>query len=77
MTVEELIGQEQWVRVEVAEGRAYTYRSYLEPPLAPGEKVRLPGNVVRADPFVGAVLRILNGPDPGYAGPYKMILGRA
>jgi hypothetical protein len=65
-----------WVRCEVGEGRAYTYVSFEDPPLGPGEAVVLPGNVVQRDPFEGRVLRLLDGPDASYQGPYKAVKGR-
>lgn len=65
-----------YVRVEVTEGRAYTYLAYEDPPLRPGEWVLLPGNEVHSDSFAGKVLRVLDGPDKGYDGPYKAVLGR-
>jgi hypothetical protein len=65
-----------WVRCEVSEGRAYTYVSFEDPALDRGEAVRLPGNVVQPDPFEGRVLRLLDGPDASYAGPYKAVMGR-
>lgn len=67
---------QQWLRVEVSEGRAYTYQSFEVHPLARGDRVRIPGNVVKG-PSVGTVLRVVDGPDAGYAGPYKAILGPA
>lgn len=66
----------QWVRVEVSEGRAYTYVSYVAPALEKGEWVRLPGNVVQTEDFAGRVIRVLKAPEGGYAGPYKAVLGR-
>lgn len=66
----------QWVRVEIAEGKAYTYKAFEVPSLESGEFVRLPGNRVHATPFIGKVLRTIDGPDEGYAGPYKAVLGR-
>lgn len=66
----------QWVRVEVAEGRAYTYVHFGETPLERGEWVRLPGNAVQAEDFAGRVIRTLDGPGKDYAGPYKAVLGR-
>jgi hypothetical protein len=47
----------QWVRVEVEEGRAYTYAHFGDEPLERGEWVRLPGNAVRQTEFAGKVLR--------------------
>ena len=68
----------QYVRVEVAPGKAYTYGWYdeIEEPLEPGEMVMLPGNALHAEPFPGRVLRSL-GDDPGYDGPIKDIIRRA
>lgn len=65
-----------YVRVEVVEGRAYTYQSFQDPPLTPGEWVVLPGNEVHHETFAGKVLRVLDGPDKNYDGPYKQVLGR-
>jgi hypothetical protein len=65
-----------WVRCEVGEGRAYTYVSFEEVALERGEEVVLPGNVVQRDPFKGRVLRLLDGPDASYAGPYKAVMRR-
>lgn len=65
-----------YVRVEVAEGRAYTYVARENPPLEVGEWVRLPGNEVHVSTFAGRVIRLLDGPDPHYDGPYKVVLGR-
>ena len=47
----------RWVRVEVREGKAYTYLSYEEPPLEQGEWVRTPANQVQSEPFAGKVPR--------------------
>ena len=66
----------QYVRVEVVEGKTYTYKAYEEPPLEKGEWVRMPGNQVQTEPFAGKVIRALDGPDERYAGPYKAVLGR-
>jgi hypothetical protein len=67
----------RWYRVEVREGKAYTYVSYEEPPLESGEWVRVPGNVVQTEPFAGKVIRPLpDGPGDDYAGPYKALMGR-
>lgn len=67
----------QYVRVEVAPGRAYTYGwlDEIHEPLEPGEMVTLPGNALHAEPFEGRVLRSL-GEDPGYDGEIKDVLGR-
>jgi hypothetical protein len=65
----------QWVRVEVREGKAYTYASFEEPPLERGEAVVLPGNVVKSQ-FTGHVLRTVPDPAADYPGPYKAVLGR-
>jgi hypothetical protein len=69
----------QWVRVEVREGKAYTYMAFEDPPLEPGETVVLPSNQVREGAFQGKVLRLLDGPDThhGYQGPYKAVVRRA
>lgn len=67
----------QYVRVEVAEGRAYTYTwdDEAEPALEPGERVMLPSSVVQDRPFEGKVLRVV--PDAGdYKGPLKSVLSR-
>ena len=66
----------QYVRVEVTEGRAYTYQAFEDPPLAKGEVVLLPGNQVQSRPFTGTVLRLMDGPDDNYSGPYKAVVGR-
>jgi hypothetical protein len=66
----------QYVRVEVDEGRAYTYTADLTPPLERGEWVTLPGNEVHASAFAGRVIRLLDGPDKHYSGPYKAVIGR-
>jgi hypothetical protein len=67
----------QWVRVEVYEGKAYTYMAFEEPPLERGEAVVLPGNIVQSGWFTGTVLRLLDGPSADYDGPYKAVVGRA
>lgn len=66
----------QFVRVEVEEGRAYTYKwdDSLEPPLEPGEPVLLPGNMVHAEPFIGWVLRSMK--EPGWDGEIKSVISR-
>ena len=66
----------QFVRVEVSEGRAYTYKwdDALEPPLEKGEAVRLPSNMVQDKEFTGTVLRTLAEPD--FQGPIKSVVGR-
>ena len=69
----------QWVRAEVAEGKAYTYAAFEEPRLSKGEMVILPGNSVQANPFVGKVIRLLHPEDVhngGYAGPFKAVVRR-
>jgi hypothetical protein len=53
----------QYVRVEVSEGRAYTYRWEGEEPLKAGDRVALPGNIVQGRTFSGTVLREIDGPD--------------
>lgn len=71
----------QHVRVEVEEGRAYTYTwdDSLEPPLEPGEAVVLPGNIVHGREFEGRVVRTMTAEqvaaDP-YQGEYKAVLRR-
>jgi hypothetical protein len=68
----------QWVRVEVDEGRAYTYASFEEPPLERGEAVRLPGNVVKSA-FTGTVLRDVHPEriaQDDFRGPYKAVVAR-
>jgi len=66
----------QYVRVEVDEGKTYTYVWEQGPPLEPGEWVRLPRNEVKGKSFPGKVIRVLDGPDPSYVGEYKGVLGR-
>lgn len=66
----------QYVRVEVAEGKAYTYEWHGDPPLEAGEWVTLPSNQMRKDSFAGKVLRVLDGPDPHYSGEYKAVIER-
>ena len=68
----------QHVRVEVAEGRAYTYTwdDEAQPPLEPGEAVLLPSSIVQNRPFRGIVLRVVDGPG-NYKGPLKSVLCRA
>src|SRR5690349_13322908 len=56
----------QWVRVEVYEGKAYTYAAFEFPELERGEAVVLPGNAVQRGTFEGRVLRTV--PDPGADG---------
>lgn len=63
----------QYVRVEVAEGRAYTYK-WDGDPLKPGEVVMLPSSIVQNRPFEGKVLRVLDEPD--FQGPIKSVLSR-
>jgi hypothetical protein len=65
----------QWVRVEVTEGRAYTYMAFEEPPLERGEAVRLPGNSVQRSSFSGTVLRQTE-PPTDYRGPFKAVIAR-
>lgn len=67
----------QYVRVELAEGRVYTYGwdDDLEPALERGEWVILPGNVVHKKPFPGRVNRSL-GDDPQYDGQIQNVIGR-
>jgi len=68
----------QYIKVEVSEGRAYTYTwdDVAEPPLEPGEAVLLPANEVRGSTFRGTVLRVV--PDAGsYRGPLKAVVARA
>ena len=68
----------QYVRCEVDEGKAYTYTwDDIVFALAPGDRVMLPGNEVQPAPFEGRVIRLLDGPDKNYDGPYKSVLGRA
>lgn len=68
----------QWVRVEVDEGRAYTYASFEDPPfLERYEVVLLPGNAVHGGTFRGYVLRTVTDPEADYPGPYRAIIGRA
>jgi len=64
----------QYVKVEIDEGKAYTYTWDGEDALQVGDWVFCPGNVVRAEEFVGKVIRLLDGPDPHYKGPYKAVL---
>jgi hypothetical protein len=65
----------QYVRVELDEGRAYTY-IWDGPPLEKGEWVSLPSNEVRDKTFAGKVIRVLDGPDPSYDGEYKSVVDR-
>lgn len=67
----------RWVRVEVTEGKAYTYVDFEDEPLAPGDLVTLPGNVVQGGRFKGRVLRVLPEASHDYPGPYKAVLGLA
>jgi hypothetical protein len=64
----------QYVRVEVSEGRAYTYRWEGDPPLRRGERVMLPSNMVKDRTFEGTVIREIPGPD--WDGPIKGVLRR-
>jgi hypothetical protein len=65
----------QYVKVELSEGRAYTYLwDDLLFALEPGDAVMLPASVVHNSTFSGTVLRVLDGPDPHYDGPYKAVL---
>ena len=67
----------QYVRVEVDEGRAYTYTwdDEVNPPLKPGEIVVLPSNIVQDRAFTGRVIRLMPEPDTDF--PLKAILRRA
>lgn len=65
----------QYVRVEVDEGRAYTYESDLEPPLVRGDIVVLPSNIVRDREFTGRVIRVMEQSDTDY--PLKKVVRRA
>ena len=65
----------QYARVEVAEGRAYTYTFDGEPALTPGEIVVLPSNMVKDQQFTGRVLRLMD--EPGTEIPLKAIVRRA
>jgi hypothetical protein len=70
----------QYVRVEVEEGRAYTYTWDGDRPLGRGDRVVLPGNIVHDREFEGTVLRTLTDEqvaDDGYKGEYKGVLRRA
>jgi hypothetical protein len=66
----------QYVRVEVSEGRAYTYKwdDEAEQPLLPNERVLLPSNMVQDKTFEGTVLRTIHGPD--WDGPIKDVISR-
>jgi hypothetical protein len=64
----------QYVRVEVAEGRAYTYTWDQTPPLVAGEQVVLPSNMVQDREFSGRVIRVLDGPDTDF--PLKAVVRR-
>jgi hypothetical protein len=64
----------QYVKVEIDEGRAYTYGWDGEEPLKPGDQVVLPSNMVRNRTFSGRVLRILAESD--FKGPIKNILSK-
>lgn len=67
----------QYLRVEVREGKAYTYTwdDEREPALEPGEEVLLPSSVVQDRPFRGKVIRVVDGPGD-YKGPLKAVLAR-
>ena len=65
----------QFVRVEVAEGRAYTYKWAGDVPLVAGETVVLPSNMVQDREFTGRVIRVLDGPDTDF--PLKHVVRRA
>ena len=51
----------QYVKVDLG-GRAYTY-SWGGSPLAPGDRVTVPGNRVRPEPSEAVVIRVLDRPD--------------
>ena len=65
----------QYVRVEVDEGRAYTYTWDGTPPLKRGDVVVLPSNIVQEREFTGRVLRTMTKPDTDF--PLKAVLRRA
>jgi hypothetical protein len=65
---------EQFVRVEVSEGRVYTYIWDGSPALVKGERVVLPSNIVQDREFTGKVVRVLDGPDTDF--PLKTIVRR-
>lgn len=67
----------QFVRVEVSEGRAYTYAAFEDPPLARGDRVLLPGNQVHSTAFVGVVIRSVDISTDNYEGDYKAVIARA
>ena len=65
----------QYVRVEVSEGRAYTYEwDDLAFGLMPGDTVVLPSNLVQDKEFEGRVIRLLDKPDTDI--PLKRIIRR-
>ena len=71
----------QFVRVEVEEGRAYTYQwdDSTEPPLEKDEIVVLPSNIVQDREFTGRVLREISAEDvakDAYQGEYKNVVRR-
>lgn len=69
----------QWVRVEVNEGRAYTYMAFEDPALEQGEEVYLPANVVKSGRFKGRVIREIPTEkilSDHYQGPFKAVMGR-
>ena len=69
----------QYVRVEVSEGRAYTYKWEGDEPLVKDEQVVLPGNIVQDREFTGRVIRIVSAEDVAkdkYQGEYKAVLRR-
>lgn len=71
----------QYVRVEVSEGRAYTYTwdDRTGGKLQKGERVVLPSNIVQEKTFEGTVLRTISAEDvakDSYQGPYKEVLRR-
>lgn len=70
----------QYVRVEVEEGRAYTYTWDGDEPLSKDEVVVLPGNIVKDREFEGRVIREISAEDvarDSYKGEYKAVLRRA
>ena len=66
----------QFVRVEVSEGRVYTYQwDDIIETLEKGDRVILPSNMVHNREFEGRVVRLLKKPDTDY--PLKDIIRKA
>lgn len=64
----------QYVRVEVAEGRTYTYEWDGAPALKKDEVVVLPSNMVKDREFTGRVVRVMKDKDTDL--PLKKVLRR-